>query len=205
MPRSVVATDNFNRASLGANWAQLRPFDGSIEIDSSTRLGANSLGAGRWVGAGTFTADQYAVLKLTTLGFGGGERIGVIVRASGDIDTNRDYYSFLDNNTGAVAQLIKTVNGTETILDSRSSPFAAGDTIELEVEGTTLRAFRNGTLIYSLTDSSLSTGNPGALNEQTGNVFGDDWEGGNITTVQLGEPALFGGQTIYRLPAQRWG
>lgn len=203
MARSVVATDNFNRATLGADWAQLRPFDGSIII-TANQMAVEFLGAARWVGAGTFTNDQYSSLVLATLDFGGAELIGVLVRASGDIDGARDYYSYFDKEDvgGDLAQLTKVVNGTETILDSRASTFVAGDRIELEVEGTTLRGMRNGVVLVTVTDSALATGKPGVMNDLTGQVFGDNWEGGNIS--EGGARALDTGfWRVQRAPAAR--
>lgn len=207
MPRSVVATDNFNRASLGSDWAQLRPGGGNLTIDTN-RLASTGIAAGRWVGAGTFTNNQYAVLKLTTINVGSTGYIGVVVRASGDTDSARDYYELdhFDGSGTPLVELYRTVNGSVTLLDSRASPFVNGNTIELEAQGTTLRAMRNGQTLYTITDSMLTTGNPGAMNEPNLTLFGDDWEGGNLVAgAPWAEPALFGGQTIYRLPARRWG
>lgn len=204
MARSLIASDNFNRASLGADWAQLRPNDGSIIIDSSIRLGASSVGAGRWVGAGAFTDDQYASLKLVSIGFGGSARIGVLVRASGDIDAARDYYFYLLNDGTNVAHLGKVVNGTETSLASGASAFVTNDLIEVEIEGTALRGLRNGVVERSVTVSDLATGKPGVMNEETDQVFGDDWIAGNLVAAPSGPPFI-GGRTIYKLSPQRWG
>lgn len=146
-------------------------------------MAASGSGAARWVGAGVFANNQYSSLTLLDVHFGATARIGVLARASGDTDGARDYYFYRHEDSGDLAVLGKVVNGTETILDSRASAFAVNDRIELEVEGTTLRGMKNGTTLVTVIDSALATGNPGVMNEQTGQLFGDDWEGGDLTAA----------------------
>lgn len=192
MARDVIATDNFNRASLGADWAQLYPFNGSLVINSSIRLSsdtsslASSSTAGRWVGAGTFTDDQYAKIAIKFLDdISTSHWGGVIVRASADQDSARDFYYAIVESSGAgpnyTTRVGKIVNGTHTSLATSSVAWAVNDTIELEVEGSALRVFKNGTQITALnvTDTALTTGKPGAITNQF--FYLDDWEGGNIT------------------------
>jgi hypothetical protein len=195
MARTQIATDNFNRAdagSLGANWGDLNPNWGTSDIASNQVVGAGNGGGGqaaRWIGAGSFTDDQYSILEVRALSFSGAaNRIGVLVRGSADTDGSRDFYSaFVELNSAGptyTTVLMKTVNGTETTIASTSNAWSVGDTIELEVEGTALRVFRNGTQIEALdsTDSALSTGLPGLITSGDASVaIGDNWVGGNIT------------------------
>lgn len=195
MARTSIATDNFNRASLGSDWAQLNTaISGDVLIDSSIRIKGqystqptDQQTVARWVGAGSFTDDQYSQLKLLNpLDFlGSVYRAGVIVRASSDVGNNRDYYEAYiayDSVSTPTTYLAKWVNGTRTGLYSAAQTWAVNDTISLEAEGTTLRVCRNGTPLggsWTVTDSSISTGLPGVTMAGVG-ALGDDWEGGNM-------------------------
>lgn len=203
MPRgAVIASDDFNRESLGANWAQLNSFWGNIAIASSSYVyGTNSNrqpgdgAAARWVGAGTFTADQWASVQIVALPYQSATyNIGVICRASGDTDSNRDYYfaavSADSPGPNYTTTLGKVVNGTRTVLYSASVPWAVGDRIELEVEGSTLRVCKNGTALggsWTVTDTSLTAGQPGVLSGGSV-VGGDNWEAGGFSAGGGGLP-----------------
>jgi hypothetical protein len=193
--RSSVATDNFNRGTgLGANWTDLNGDWGNMEITSSTvyestgGAGVNATPVARWVGAGTFTDDQYAKAKwVVGPEFDGDAQLaGVIARASADLDANRDYYHAVIQNNAPAANnrnviLGKITGGGHTQLAATSLAWAANDTVEIEAEGSSISSYRNGTLAATVTDSALATGLPGitASDAQTG----DDWEGGNLVSA----------------------
>lgn len=188
LDRSAVATDNFNRASLGSNWTQLNPGTSNLIIGSSTFLYSDAGAAsGRWDGAGSFSADQYA--KMTVSGIANLSTaywIGVVCRASPDINGIRDMYFYVvyaDSATSQTTEIGKYVDGSYSSLTSTTIAWTAGDTIEIECEGTTIRGYKNGVQQQSTTDSSLSSGHPGAT--AAGNstsVQGDNWEGGNLVS-----------------------
>lgn len=194
MARVLVQTDNFNRASLGANWAQLAPVNGNIAIFSSTYVSGGNGGpddsrqSARWVGSGTFTADQYSELAISNLSdLNTDYGMGVICRASADTDAGRDYYEAVVLATvGASTRTVrlgKYVNGTYTQLNSATMAWANGDRIGLECEGTTIRATKNGVALggsYTQTDTSLSSGQPGVSGAGSDIIHGDDWEAGNM-------------------------
>lgn len=205
MARSSVATDNFNRANggLGANWESLNSIDGGeVEISSNVIGGANTgaFAVSRWVGAGTFSDDQYSSLVFLETDFGVSPYgMGVVARASGDTDTTRDYYYFFANSNDTYV-LGKVVNGTNTNLATGSRTWVDGERIEIECEGTTIRGMVDGVSVASVTDASLTTGKPGVLG--SGDSFvatGDDWDGGDIVagavSVALGGSASTGQQT----------
>ncbi len=211
MARTLIASDDFNRTdagSLGANWTDLNDNWGTSDIASNKVVGAGSGGGGqaaRWDGSGSFTDDQYAVLQVDNLPFSGSSVwIGVICRASADVNGSRDYYAakvILDSPGPTYnIHLVKVVNGTETSIDTTTNAFSVGDTIELEVEGTSLRVFRNGTQLSALdnTDSDLSTGKPGLITSgDATDVIGDNWLGGNITGGAADpEGRLIGGKLL---------
>jgi len=213
MPRSQVASDNFNRESLGTtDWTQLNSGFCLMQIRSSTLLetsheqSLDGAGAARWVGAGTFSNDQYAELKINTLpALTTNSFIGVICRASADTDANRDYYFAVVSSDGSgpnyTTVLGKVVNGTRTTLYSATNAWAVNDLISLEVEGSTLRLCKNGTALggsFTQTDTALTTGKPGITGSgvATTGPSGDDWTAGDMTTgtnVALSGSASTGG------------
>lgn len=214
MGRSVVATDNFNRASLGTDWTQLDTFDGSLIINTSIRLDSDnsSLGSsspvGRWDGAGTFSDNQYAKITVKALdNIAAGHWGGVIVRASADQDAARDFYYAIIESVGAgptyTTRVGKVVNGTHTSLASTTQTWSIDDTIELEVEGSDLRVYRNGSQITALnvTDTALTTGKPGAITNAT--FYLDDWEGGDVTAAGGGPATGFSDTLLRKIQSHR--
>lgn len=196
MARTLIASDDFNRASLGANWAQCNAIEGSIAINASTQIyGPNALGDGarqsaRWVGAGSFTDDQYSSLEITLLSnFTTDYGIGVIARASADTNAARDQYVvFVCADSGGPSYTTnfgKVVNGTYTSLHTAAVTWSVGDRVEIECEGTTIRACKNGTPLggaFTVTDTSLTTGVPGVAGSGGATTArGDNWQGGNVT------------------------
>jgi hypothetical protein len=140
--------------------------------------------------AGTYSNDQYAKATISGKGLNTAyRRGGVIVRSSADTDANADFYAFYNcDDASNTSVLCKVVNGTFTSLGTwTTTAWANGDTIELEVSGTTLTPYRNGSAIAgkSATDSALASGRPGlyiASHTDSGYRL-DDWEGGDVSSA----------------------
>jgi hypothetical protein len=130
--------------------------------------------------AGTFTDNQYAQIKITKLSVSQ-SRIGVAVRGSG----TSAYWLYVDSSLYALG---KMTNSVYSELRVASHTCSVGDVLRLEVEGTTLRAMKNGVAFWTATDSSFASGNPGVsgngLNATDFNAA-DDWEGGDLVTAAL--------------------
>lgn len=214
MARTPVQNDNFNRSSLGtSNWAQLNTAAaGDITIYSSTVFGnqyglqaTEQRGAARWIGAGSFSSDQYSEITLVSIiNVNVDSSLGVIVRASADTGTGRDYYEAVVVANGAsganhTTHLCKYANGTRYVLNSAQQVWANGDKLSIEAEGSVIRLCRNGTPLggsWTVTDDGssyggavLSGGQPGVTASSAsgaGLIEGDDWEGGNLSS---GTPA----------------
>lgn len=203
--RTPVAAENGNAALSGSNWAQLNTDWGTVQsgsgvISCSASNGDNE-GAARWIGAGTFTDDQYAEITLGGLQvLNANFSIGVICRSSADANGARDFYfaqvQATDSGAGVYTSVLgKYVNGTRTELHSASTAWADGDEVSLEVEGTTLRLCKNGAALggsFTQVDTSLTTGLPGIV--ANGSLpTGDDWVGGNLSAdVAARRMALLG-------------
>jgi hypothetical protein len=108
----------------------------------------------------------------------GGTYIGVAVRATGSGGT-ASHYHFVGDSADA-SYLNVVVNGEVTTLASAAA-FSAGDRVRLEAEGSTIRAFRNGTQVASVSNSALSSGQVGvaASGSGTGSRI-DRWAGGDL-------------------------
>jgi hypothetical protein len=203
MARTLVASDNFNRAdsgSLGANWSDLFPGWATVDIGTNTAVAADVSNpqVARWNGAGTFSDDQYAKAVVSTRVWQSSSyRTGVLVRASADIDSARDYYFLVfyhDQDVGSAVTTVlgKCLNGTEsTLVTDTTIAWAVSDTIELEVTtvggNAQLRAFRNGSVVTALnhTDSTspFTTGKPGIYLQGNSSIAADDWEGGSVSST----------------------
>jgi hypothetical protein len=58
-------------------------------------------------------------------------------------------------------ELLRSVAGVETVLDSAAITPIAGDVFRLEIEGTTLRAYRNDVIISTVVDANIASGTLG--------------------------------------------
>lgn len=191
--RTTVVSDDFNRASLGSAWHQINPYWDEVYLSAaSVFFGPTATGnrqAARWIG-GTVGSDQFASVEIASLGYWSGDyAIGVIGRASADVDDARDYYAaeVQADSPGPTytTQLVKVVNGVTTVLHSAEVEWQVGDRIELEIEGTQLRVLKNGTPLgglFTATDTSLSSGSVGILaSGNEGTIHGDNLVAGNLS------------------------
>lgn len=188
---ALPASDNFTRADsadLGANWTVVTGA-GSWKIATNTaQPNAESSDAAEYWNADAFNNDQYseAVLGVAATS-AGGTGCGVAVRVAAGAWT---YYRAVASVNGT--ELAKFVAGSYTSIDSDATVWANGDTIRLEVEGTTLRVKRNGTTIAGLTntDASIASGSAGVDHSSisTGTPTLTSWAGGNMAAA--GGPAV---------------
>jgi hypothetical protein len=180
---TMVASDNFNRAgaNLGSNWTNVLSSPDIIIVNTKAYVGGEpTTNASAFWNANTFSTDQYSKDKWYGVSGGYG---GVAVRMSG-IGSSRNYYA-LATDSFSRWTIIKVINGVQTNLGNGSITWVDGDIQEVRVVGNTITAYRNGTLLGSATDSSLTSGNPGLYLQ--GNQA-DDWEGGNIGTSPTPTP-----------------
>ncbi len=175
-----MAADNFNRANespLGSPW--VAAYGTTLPNLSSNEVIANTGNDVLMYYSGAATsADQYA--QATTPA--GNDDNGPAVR----ISAANDNAYFLDS--ADLTQYFKIIAGTvSTIGATGLTAPAAGDTIRIEVEGSTLRCFKNGVAGNNLTDTSIAIAGDGVgfliyLNRL------DNWEGGDLS---LARPLLY--------------
>ncbi len=199
--RTPVATDNFNRASLGANWTSLNPNWGDPTTTASTFLvgvTTDALGneqAARWDGTGTFSNNQYSQLLIQNLDWlSSTYNIGVICRADSATNGSRDYYFLAIESSvngppfSAPTILGEVNNGTVTEHNRANVSWTdTSDTMGIDCDGTTIAGVKNGTRLggaFTITDATLTTGKPGILITGSSSYpQGDNWEGGDIATA----------------------
>lgn len=159
--------------------------------------GALANDSGAYYSGITWPNNQYAKCTLVaTHADGAGVGYGVMVR----LDTaGSNYYRLVGNASGF--ELVKKVAGTTTSLASGTgTTFTAGDTIALQVSGTTLTTYKNGVQFGSpITDAAVATGNAGLGYSSTSSASDGviNFEGGD--TMSSAGP-LNQGRSIYVLP-----
>lgn len=182
---STLASDTFNRANanpIGGNWTT-GSGDGAMQITSNAAWPAdNTLDSQAYYNAVTWPADQWSEVAVTSGTIGGGTGFGVSARKSAAAATH--YRLVVDRNASNNIELAKVVAGAFTLIWDRTSAYSDGDVIRLEVQGTTLRAYRNGTQIGAdSTDSGIATGNAGIMYSSTDTAAkGDNWNGGDFSS-----------------------
>lgn len=127
-----------------------------------------------------FTTDHFAQALAT--GAGGGNT-GVLARCnvpSPDTHEEATFYMFRYSN-GAV-QLFKLLSGSFTLIQSVSG---SGSTVveRIECEGSTIRGIRDGSTIFTETDTSITAGTRVGLRSTSSTTSWDDFEAGNLGAV----------------------
>ncbi len=206
-----VATDNFNRASLGGNWAQLLGFTtgGDIIVMSNTHMAGNTNGAGstdvcwaRYVGTGSFTDDHYSENAILGGIGNNGEnyRCGVLVRAGAGTGASRTAYGleiYMDG-TGDPAtrtwRIFKTVTGTKTVLTSGGVSCGTGTRYGLAVVGSNIYALKDRVQVLTTqVDTAITTGLPGVLmSGGSADPTADNWEAGTASEASSSRAKLGG-------------
>jgi len=157
-------TDDFNRANgaLGANWTA----DSGLSIVSNAVTDSaftNSQGA-RYIGGSAFGNDQYSQVVFIS---GGNSSVGPLVRST---DLNNYYYMACSTVIGC--ELDKWVAGSKTFIAFWGGTVANGDTLRLEIIGTTItgKVVHSGTptTVGSTTDATFASGQPGFRFEAAG-------------------------------------
>lgn len=200
--RNTLATDPFT-ASISADWdnghADFRPFAWNAASSGVIQPGAaGAPEAGMRRITETFTGDHYSTATVQTLS-PGDCGIGVLVRVHPDSTTDEScYYCDVEDFSTDVYRIYEVSSAfgfTQRASASwAGSPFAAGETMTAEAEGTTIRfgtAEGGGAdtqrVTYGSASLSGATYNKVGLTIYTGSSASDgritSWEGGSIGAV----------------------
>lgn len=160
---ATVFSDDFNRAdgSLGANWTV---DEGAMTITSNEVVGGTGVNFARATGASPSSADY----KVETERRSTSGNLNVFARST---DLNNLY--LYQQQFNSILNLYKRVSGTWTQLGSNvtGSTRSIGDTVKIEVSGTTIKGFLNGVEQHSQTDSSITATGTGGVRNTGSNSF----------------------------------
>lgn len=152
-PEPIVYSDDFNRADLTpapAPWSDNKwiSFSGKFYRDMFN-------GANEFIRYGIDLGSIDHWVEADIAGFSG-QNIMLHARSSGPIGQNM-YLAWLAGD--GTSKIGKIVGGNYTELSIGSNYGVSDYKARLEVEGTAIRLYRNGTLVLSVTDSLLDIGN----------------------------------------------
>lgn len=194
MARSNVATESFSGTL--ASWAQWYPGWGAASISSGGVQFPGGAATGiRWTGTGSPAGDdQYCKCTVNGGGwYGTSYRRGVAVRMQGSDATRTCYWVrvWWDSGGARTWEIGKTVNGTETQLATTTRSTAdSGDTIAIEAEGTSLRAYHNDVEVTALavTDAEITGGTWGLVGQDIAAGFvSDDADMGDLIGASIAQ------------------
>lgn len=193
----ALSTDDFNRTDntvLGVNWSNRKGGDTSYGISTNrASIGLNQ-DTTSFYNATVFGTDQYSQVALSGLSGTNNETgLGVCVRCDttnlgGGTAYNNWYHAVVNTAGSNNVSVAKVVADTYTLLAQRTQAWSDGDILRLEAQGSTLRVYRNGVQLgASITDSSVTTGEPGLAHIASfATGFADNWEGGDISVAGPG-------------------
>ena len=200
---ATILSDDFNRANeeLGAsaNWTER---GGDFEIVSNEVFLQDNSGGG-WTVAydsgSTYSSADYTVAcdtKLVT--GGGGGYLGVVGRrVNYSTDDSDGYFASIRPSSGRV-RLWSRVSGVATSIattDAETINYDTFYTIKLDMNGTTIKEFIDGSEILSATSSSISAAGDGGIGLSSGS---DEEYWDNFLSE---DGSVAGGQPTMR----RWG
>lgn len=152
-------SDNFHRADaspLSGSWATIGTTDWQIVGNVAEQANLAGLISGEKNTAMTWPDDQYSEITVGTL-TGGAVFVGAGVR----MNPTGNFYGFVGIAGTNTAYIQRYSGGGGTTLTSTTVTINPGDVMRLEIRGTTLTAYLNGTVVMTTTDATYATGNPG--------------------------------------------
>lgn len=178
------ATDDFNRADANLTTPWIDHGNGPMRVVSN-RCRPENYDSDRgsiWDSANQDVADdQYAQCQVYNMTNTSADDSGIGHALRAQQTNPYDRYRIVSN--AAHVWIAKDVSGYTRLADL-SVTWTDGDTFRAEVEGSTLRAFKNGGSLGSTTDTSITTGQPSVMYSSfltTGSEI-DNWEAGDLTT-----------------------
>jgi Putative esterase len=174
-----VVSDAFARGDgvLGAGWAAM--VDGGLAISSQEVVGTNSSYSGDIRIGETYSSDQSSQIAVSSTQLSGGEWVGPAVRAQNN-GANTYLGLYFWNNNNPELMLFKRINMSWTQLGAApTAALAAGTQLTLSAAGSTITFSENGSPVITVTDTSLTGGNPGIM--AYGTPRADDWTGTGAT------------------------
>lgn len=178
---ALPATDAFtntngtNVATHDSRWVNT---SGTWTIQSNqVQVPTSSAEVGAAFDDADFIDNHGAVLAFTT---NGNYNVGASARHATGANTYYTHYGEI-----GVATAVYDVDGTVATELYRTGTCALNDILGISVVGTTIRAFKNGTQVTSVTDSTWSTGVGGIAGWANTTTRGDNFEAYNCPLTVL--------------------
>jgi hypothetical protein len=143
--------DNFSPSNWSAATGTMVQSSNIFSVPVGVEL--TKLGTYAWYTAGAGWTDYRTTLTISS---DDNDAIGFMFRYQDD----NNYYRFSWDKQRKYRRLVKKVNGVISLLAEDNVPYVAGQDYQLEVtaQDSTLQVHIDGTSIFSVTDSSLSSG-----------------------------------------------
>lgn len=205
MPMRVqLLSDNFNRADSADLGTQWDPYAGwnALQIVGN-RARTQAVGGPEGLesnNAQTLAADQWAEAVVFLAGSAGANFVGAVVRAAAP--ETQTMYLAVAAPDAASSSIYKWVAGVFTNLAVASQGYVSNDRVSIEVEGTSLRMFRNDTQVASVTDTSISGSGRAGIEVYVSTGFpiaeaeGDNWEAGEFLGPVVHQAVYRGVETL---------
>ena len=185
-----ATTDDFNRANsgdVGANWDSGYTGDGALQIVGNRVRETTATDSTEIYNAVTLTSNQWASFTLATSSGAGVRAPSLLLRFAAPATKSGYQFGILVNGY-ATSVIRKWTAGSNVDLTSENATaWAAGDVMRVEVNGTTLKLYRNGTLLLSTTDGTYADGKSGIMiySATVADTEVDDFNTGNMCTSSL--------------------
>jgi photosystem II stability/assembly factor-like uncharacterized protein len=156
---SAEYSDNFNRASLGADWTTIPETNALTILSSDTLAGSTDYARnGGYLNTSAISDSQFVSAVVYY-----GEGIGYTFVAARVGESGTNCY-FAGCNEGSNNFIIgKYIDGTFTSISDAGITFNSGSTAGFLVRNDTLISFVDGTPVDTATDSDLSSGHVGVI------------------------------------------
>jgi len=195
--RTPLAADDFNRASIGTNWtgnySDQNASNANLGITGNrVRSTSTVVDATMTYNAVSLPDDQWAQITIPTLSTSSSSGARVLLRFGAAGSKNGYEMALARPGTNYyTSRIAKWTNGVFTSLAVENAiPWTAGDVLRGEVQGTTLRLYRNNTLVLSATDTTFSSGQAGIT------VYTNALEGLELDDFVAGEISGGGGGVV---------
>ena len=160
LPHGTTITEDFNTAdsdTLGPDltWTEI---EGDLDV-SGNEAATTDLDTDNVARADTDLGDDdhYAQAKCGGASSGGVRKLGPMIRK--DSSGTLTYYSGIIDVTASRWRVRKEITGTETIIASKLNGISNdGRTIKVEITGSSLELFNDGTSKITTTDTAISSG-----------------------------------------------
>jgi hypothetical protein len=155
---TILLSDDFNSGST-SKWSPLSGSWSIVTDGTKAYSGTNTSGNARSSAGSSSWTDQTIVARVKPVSFSGTDRfVAVFARFQ---DASNYYYVTL--RSSGKLELKKLVGGAATTLASKAMTVTTGTwyTVKLQIVGTSLKAYVNGVLQASATDTRFTAGKVG--------------------------------------------